>query len=80
MDATNKMFKFAAECQDIAKAAGHNNDKAAWRDLAQRWRRCAQTNKDHGVALRASLERKRRQPRSRVSRLSPDYARRMRIQ
>jgi hypothetical protein len=36
MDATNKLFKFAAECEDMAKAADHNNDKAAWRDLAQR--------------------------------------------
>jgi hypothetical protein len=69
MDPTNKLFKFAAECEDMAKAADHNNDKAAWRDLAQRWRRCAQTNKDHSVTLRASLEQKRRQPRSRVSRL-----------
>ena len=67
MDATSKLFKFAAECEDMAKSAHLNTEKATWRDLAHRWQQCAKTNEDHAVALSASLEQKRRQPRLRAS-------------
>jgi hypothetical protein len=69
MDATSKLFKFAIECEDMAKRADGINSKEAWRNLAQRWRECAKINREHGVALHASLEEKYRQPRARASRI-----------
>src|SRR5579864_4480073 len=73
MDATNRLFKFAAECEDMGRSA-RGEDQSAWRDLAQRWRQCANMNQRHGnmnqrhgVALSAAVER--RPARTRAGRL-----------
>jgi|HubBroStandDraft_6_1064221.scaffolds.fasta_scaffold3324859_1 hypothetical protein len=68
MDATKKLFKFAAECEERANPARTEGDRTAWHNLAQRWRECAKTNRSHDVALNASLEQKRGQPRLREGR------------
>jgi len=68
MDATKKLFKFAAEWEELANAARTEVDRTAWHGLARRWRDCAKTDRSHSVALHASLEQRRRQPRLRASR------------
>jgi len=67
MDTTNKLIGFAAECEDMAKTARSDHEMFAWRDLAQRWRRCAETSRIHGVALPDAVEGRR--PSSRRTRL-----------
>jgi hypothetical protein len=52
MDATNKLIRFANECENMAKSARGAHDKSAWQELAQRWRQCAETSQNHRAALR----------------------------
>jgi hypothetical protein len=68
MDTANKLFRFATECEAMANSAYSDNDKASWREMAERWRQCAETSRNHGVALTNGIEEKRQQPRSRAVR------------
>jgi len=70
MSGTDTLIRFAAECEKMANGARSEDDRSAWRELAQRWRQCADTNQHRGAALRDGLERKRRQPRARAGRLA----------
>jgi len=42
MAATENFLKFAEECEEMAKRTNDREGKLAWRELAQRWRRCAE--------------------------------------
>jgi hypothetical protein len=68
MDTANKLFRFAMECDAMAKSAYGDDNKAAWREMAERWRQCAETSRNHIVAVTNGLEQKRQQPRSRAGR------------
>src|SRR5580704_3653500 len=71
MDATKRLNRFAAECEKMANGASGEHERFAWRELAQRWRQCADTHQQHNAALQDTLEQKRRRrPRSRASRLA----------
>jgi hypothetical protein len=41
-----------------AKGAHIEDDKVAWREMAKRWRQCAETSRNHGAALANGLEQK----------------------
>ena len=63
MDATDKFMKFAAECEQMARRASGRADKSTWRELAQRWQRCAELRQSQGTALHDSrLARRHQQP------------------
>jgi hypothetical protein len=42
MDAADNFLKFADECEAMAKRTSDREGKHAWRELAERWRRCAE--------------------------------------
>ena len=42
MDAADAFLRFAAECEQMARRTSDREGKCAWRELAQRWQRCAE--------------------------------------
>ena len=42
MDGADDFLKFAAECEQMAQRTSDREGKFAWRELAQRWHRCAE--------------------------------------
>lgn len=54
-----RIERFAAECEAMAKGARSSKDKAVWKGLAQRWLRCAELIDQHDA--QPAAERLRRQ-------------------
>jgi hypothetical protein len=50
MDAVDTFLRFAAECEQMARRTSDREDKYAWRQLAQRWQRCAELRKPRGAS------------------------------
>jgi len=42
MNTSEKFLRFAAECEFMAQFTHNPKNKTAWRDLAERWLRCAE--------------------------------------
>ena len=49
MDATKRSIRFAAECEKMANGASGEHERFAWRELAQRWRQCADTTSNTAI-------------------------------
>jgi hypothetical protein len=54
MDAADAFLRFAAECEQMARRTSDREGKCAWRELAQRWQRCAELRQIAGMSRRAS--------------------------
>jgi len=61
MDAADDFLRFAAECEQMARRTSDREGKYAWRQLAQRWQRCAELRQaggtPQGAAQAAPAER-----------------------
>jgi hypothetical protein len=42
MITSDRLLKFAAECEVMAKFTRSREDRVAWSEIAQRWLRCAE--------------------------------------
>jgi hypothetical protein len=42
MSPSERFLRFAAECESMAKRSKSPQDKPFWRQLAERWMRCAE--------------------------------------
>jgi hypothetical protein len=42
MNASEKFYRFAAECEFMAKLTHNPNNKTIWIHMAERWIRCAE--------------------------------------
>ena len=42
MDASDRFLRFAAECELMAKDSRDPKNKTVWRNIAERWTRCAE--------------------------------------
>jgi len=42
MNTSEKFLKFAAECEFMAQLTHNPNNKTVWRQMAERWLRCAE--------------------------------------
>jgi len=67
MDAADDFLRFAAECEQMARRTSDREGKYAWRQLAQRWQRCAELRQAAGTpqgaasAERGGASRRRRE-------------------
>ena len=56
MHTSDRLLKFAAECEAMAKIARDKENKIMWSGLAQRWLRCADlTNQLDSSSHRSKL-------------------------
>jgi hypothetical protein len=42
MNTSEKFYRFAAECEFMAKLTHNPKNKTVWTDMAERWIRCAE--------------------------------------
>ena len=61
-----RLERFAAECEAMARGARSRKDKAVWKGLAQRWLRCAEVV-DQCAARPAAERLRRRQTKETVA-------------
>ena len=47
--AADDFLRFAAECEQMARRTSDREGKFAWRQLAQRWQRCAELRQAGGT-------------------------------
>jgi hypothetical protein len=50
MDAADAFLRFAAECEQMARRTSDREGKYTWRQLAQRWQRCAELRQTGGLS------------------------------
>ena len=55
-----RLERFVAECEAMAKGARGPKDKAVWKGLAQRWLRCAELIDQYDARPAAERFRRRR--------------------
>lgn len=61
MDASDRFFRFAAECEVMAKFTRNQENKAVWNGMAQRWLRCAELmERNHAQLERSHAARRRK--------------------
>ena len=53
MDASEEFLKHAAECKRMARFARELQDKVTWRQMSERWLRCAEWSEKEARAARA---------------------------
>ena len=63
MNTSDRVLKFAAECQVMAKFSPSSENRAVWRGLAQRWTRCAELMDHLDLEDHSRRSLKRRQGR-----------------
>jgi hypothetical protein len=57
MDAAENLLRFADECEQMAKRTSDREGKHAWRELAQRWRRCAELRQEQDASRESAVYR-----------------------
>jgi hypothetical protein len=63
MDPSEKFVKFAVECERMAKFTHTPEDISLWKQMAQRWIRCAELyDGETSAAHYAHLAKRRRTP------------------
>ena len=55
--AADDFLRFATECEQMARRTSDREGKFAWKQLAQRWQRCAELRQAGGAAQGAPAER-----------------------
>ena len=63
MTPSDHFLRHAAECKFMAEIALDAESKAAWRGMAERWRRCAELAKEHTTS-RTKEARHRKPPKT----------------
>ena len=58
MSAPERLLRFAAECETMAKLARDRESKMAWQDFAERWNRYAQSVESRSA--KAQIDRMKR--------------------
>jgi len=63
MDPSAKFVRFAVECESMAKFTSSKENSAAWKRMAERWRRCAELHDyESSVSHQAQLTKRHRFP------------------
>ena len=63
MSASERLLRFAAECELMAKFTPGRENKTVWRRLAERWIRCAELiERQNSAALVAGSMKHHRKP------------------
>jgi hypothetical protein len=63
MNPSEKFVTFAAECKLIAKFTHTPEDKAEWKQMSERWLRCAElSDRETSAAHHAYLAKRHRTP------------------
>jgi hypothetical protein len=60
MDASERLLRFAAECELMAKVTRDRENKTVWRGMAQRWIRCAELVEQQSSLAHAASSMKQR--------------------
>ena len=63
--AADDFLRFAAECEQMARRTSDREGKFAWKELAQRWQRCAELRQAGGTSQGTSPDRGAASRRSR---------------
>ena len=58
MTPSEHFMRHAAECKSMAEIALDAESKAAWKGMAERWRRCAELAKQNMIDAREARHRK----------------------
>jgi len=60
MDASERLLRFASECELMAKASRDPKNKTVWRGMAERWTRCAELIERQNLLADAARSMKHR--------------------
>jgi len=63
MDPTTEFRRHADECRRMATAAASLADRTEWKQLAERWQRCAELAEAENKAIMNARPSRRRLPR-----------------
>jgi hypothetical protein len=63
MSASDRFLRFATECELMAKVSQDPKNKTVWRDIAERWARCAEfVERQNSLADTARSMKRRGKP------------------